>query len=64
MLDGIDNLAGYSLGLEHHGVMERAAEQSCIDKAWTDIGKPYIEAAGMGLLLEGLKIDVLHGLGG
>ena len=50
-LDGVDDIARHSLGLEHHGIMERACQQGGIDEAWADIGEPDIEAASMGLLL-------------
>ena len=63
-VDGGDNLSGDILGLEHHRIMEIAIEQGGIHEARSDIGKMDVEPPGIGLLLQSLQIDVLHGLGG
>lgn len=50
-LDGVDNIARHGLGLEHHGIVERACQQGGVDKAWADIGELDGQAASVGLLL-------------
>ena len=50
-MDAIDDIAGNSLGAQHHRVAEGTAEQGGIHKARTDIGNPDIKSALMSLLL-------------
>ena len=63
-MEGVDDLAGDLVGLEHHGIVEIVIEQIGIDKAGTDVGEADFQASGIGLLLQCLEIDVLEGLGG
>ena len=59
VVDGFDDLAGDLFGFEHHGITEVTAEQVGIDETGADVGETDFQSTGFGLLLQGLKIDVL-----
>ena len=64
MIDGFYNLLGYHIGFHQHRIMEVAVQKGGIYETWTDIGDIDVQTAGIGLLLQRLEIDVLHGLCG
>ena len=59
VVDGFDDLTGDLFGFEHHGITEVTAEQVGINEAGADVGETDFQSTGIGLLLQGLKIDVL-----
>ena len=63
-VDGGDDLFSDFLRFEHHRIMEIATEQGRIDKAWTDVGEVDFQTPCIGLLFQGLQVDILHGFGG
>ena len=64
VVDGVEDFLGYGLWLEQHGVVEVAIEEGRIHKTWTDICELDVKSSSIGLLFEGLQVDILHGFGG
>ena len=64
VVDGVEDLLGYGLWLEQHGVVEVAMKEGCVYEAWTDIRELDVQSSGVGLLFQRLQVDILHGFGG
>ena len=64
VVDGVEDLLGYGLCLEQHGVGGVAIKEGGVYEAWTDIRELDVQSSGVGLLFQRLQVDILHGFGG
>ena len=62
-IDGAHNGASHQAWLHQHGIGLTIAQQIGAHKAWTDVGKANGQMAHVGLLLQGLHINILKSLG-
>ena len=62
-VDAADDIPRHRFRLHQHGIFESAAEQGRIHEPRTDISKPDVQSALVGLLFQCLQIRGLQGFG-